>query len=49
MISRISGLLQQVTEHHALVENGGIFYEILVPSALADRLKDSGGVGQSIT
>ena len=49
MISRIHGKLTKVSEQFALIENGGVFYEILVPSALAERLKDSGKVGQTIS
>jgi Holliday junction DNA helicase RuvA len=49
MISRITGKLSQVTDQYALVENGGVFYEILLPSALAERLKENGAIGQPIT
>jgi len=49
MISRISGNLSAVSDSHALVENGGVCYEILVPSALAERLKKNNAVGSSIT
>ncbi len=49
MISRIRGKLAEINEDSALVENGGVFYEVKVPSALAERLKKSGKVGQSIT
>ncbi|MBU8934840.1 MAG: hypothetical protein KOO62_12695 [candidate division Zixibacteria bacterium] len=45
MISRIKGILTEVTEDRALVENGGVFYEVLLPSALADRLKENGKIG----
>jgi Holliday junction DNA helicase RuvA len=48
MISRISGKLTQITEHHALVENAGFYYEVLLPSALADRLKSDGRVGSNV-
>ncbi len=50
MISRISGKLVNVTDQFALVENNGLYYEIQVPSALAQRLKDeiqSSNTGQS--
>lgn len=49
MISRIEGTLEQITDQFALVKVGGVFYEILVPSALADRLKDRGQIGKVVT
>ncbi len=49
MISRIHGKLAKVTEQFALIENGGVFYEVMVPSALAERLKESGKVGQEVS
>jgi len=49
MISRIHGKLNKVTDQFALIENGGVFYEVMVPSALAERLKDSGKVGQEVS
>lgn len=49
MISRIHGKLAKVTDQFVLIENGGVFYEIMVPSALAERLKDSGQVGQEVS
>ena len=49
MISRVRGKLAQVTDVHALVDNGGVFYEILLPSGLAERLKGNGQVGSDIT
>ncbi|MEW5993610.1 MAG: Holliday junction branch migration protein RuvA [Candidatus Zixiibacteriota bacterium] len=49
MISRITGKLTQVTDQHALVENGGLFYEVMVPTALAERLKENGRVGQDVS
>ena len=48
MISSIRGKLTQITDEHALVENNGVFYEILLPSALADRLKNNGTIGSEI-
>ncbi len=48
MISRIRGTLHAVTEHYALVENGGLYYEVLVPSALAERLRESGSLGKEV-
>lgn len=48
MISCIKGTLSQITDDYALVENGGVYYEILLPSALAERLKANGKVGLEI-
>ncbi|UCG62559.1 MAG: hypothetical protein JSV52_04535 [Candidatus Zixiibacteriota bacterium] len=48
MIGSIKGKLAQITDDYALVENTGVFYEILLPSALADRLKANGQVGSDI-
>ncbi len=49
MIGRIKGKLSLITDHYALVENSGLFYEIMVPSALAGRLKENGAIGAEIT
>ena len=49
MISRIRGKLSLVTERYALVENAGLFYEVMVPSALAERLRENGRIGQEMT
>ncbi len=48
MISCIKGTLTQITDDYALIENGGVYYEILLPSALAERLKTNGKVGSEI-
>ncbi|UCD63779.1 MAG: hypothetical protein JSW34_13750 [Candidatus Zixiibacteriota bacterium] len=48
MISCIKGTLTHITDDYALVENGGVHYEILLPSALAERLKTNGKVGSAI-
>ena len=48
MISSIKGILTQITDQHALVENNGLFYEILLPSGLAERLKENGQIGNEI-
>jgi len=49
MISRIRGTLTQLSEDFALVENGGVSYQILLPSALADRLKEGRRIGEEIS
>lgn len=48
MISRIKGSLVQVTDDAALVEIHGVFYDVLVPTALAERLKERGAIGEDI-
>lgn len=48
MISCIKGVLTQITDDSALVENRGVYYEILLPSALAERLRTNGKVGSDI-
>jgi len=48
MISCIKGTLSQITDDYALVENQGVYYEILLPSAVAERLKGDGKVGLEI-
>ena len=48
MISCIKGVLSQITDDYALVENGGVSYEILLPSALAERLKSDGKIGSDV-
>jgi Holliday junction DNA helicase RuvA len=49
MISRLRGTLSQVSDQWALVENSGLSYEVLVPSGLAERLKEDGRIGHEIT
>ncbi|MCK4461350.1 MAG: hypothetical protein KAW46_06070, partial [candidate division Zixibacteria bacterium] len=49
MIRRIKGLLSAIDDTRALVENNGVSYEVLLPSALAERLKDGPAVGEEIT
>lgn len=48
MISRLRGSLVQVTETFALVENGGLVYEVMLPNALAEKLKSNGSIGAEI-
>ena len=48
MISRIKGVLDQINDQFALVENNGVYYEVLLPSGLAQRLKDNGQIGSAI-
>lgn len=49
MISKIAGILDRVDDSSALVNIGGIFYEIMLPSALADSLKRNGAAPGEIT
>ncbi len=49
MISRIRGTLNRVTDSYVLIENGGVYYEVMVPSGLAERLKENGRTGQEVT
>ena len=49
MISRLRGKLVQVTDQHALVENNGLSYEVLIPSGLAMRLKEANQLNAEIT
>lgn len=48
MISSIKGILTAITDQHALVENQGIFYEVLLPSGLAESLKEDGRIDSEI-
>jgi len=48
VISRIRGVLTQLTDQYALIENSGVFYEIRLPSALVERLKDENRVATEI-
>lgn len=49
MISKIKGTLDRIDDTHALVDVGGLFYEIMLPSGLADSLKKNGSLGSAIT
>ena len=42
MISRLRGKLIHVDEQSVLVETGGVAYEVMVPTGLADRLRQNG-------
>jgi holliday junction DNA helicase RuvA len=49
MISRIKGILDFIDDSTAIVNIGNIFYEIMLPSALADSMKNSAAIGNEIT
>jgi Holliday junction DNA helicase RuvA len=49
MISRIRGILDSIDETTAVVAVGGIYYEIMLPSALAESMRNTGTVGTEIT
>ncbi len=48
MIAKIRGILDKVGDFSALVDVGGLFYEIMLPSALVDSLKRDGSSGSEI-
>jgi len=48
MISKIMGKLDRVGDSSALINVGGIYYEIMLPSALADSLKKNGTIGSDV-
>ncbi len=48
MISRIRGELISVGDASALVEVSGLSYEVMIPSALAERLKDT-AIGKEVS
>jgi len=49
MISRLRGKLVQVDEHSAVLETGGVSYELMIPTGLAERLRDNNHAGTDIT
>ncbi len=49
MISRIKGVLVSITDEYALVEVNGLYYEVMLPSGLVEKLKNNGTLGQDIT
>jgi Holliday junction DNA helicase RuvA len=49
MISRIKGTLDSIDETTAVVNVGGIYYEIMLPSALAESMRNTSTVGTEIT
>jgi Holliday junction DNA helicase RuvA len=48
VISRLKGALRQISDQNALVENAGLYYEVMLPSALAQRLKDRNCLGEEV-
>ncbi len=48
MISSIKGKLRAISDQHALLENAGLLYEILLPSGLVERLKANESIGKEI-
>ncbi len=48
MIHAIKGILTQIIEQSAYIENNGMVYEILLPSGLAERLKNDNEIGEEI-
>ena len=49
VISRIRGKLDHIDGSSATVEVGGIYYEIMLPSALAESLREKASNGNDIT
>jgi Holliday junction DNA helicase RuvA len=49
VISKIKGKLDHINGSSATVDVGGIYYEIMLPSALADSLKEKSPDGNEIT
>lgn len=48
MISRIKGILDSIEDTAAVVNVGGIYYEIMLPSALAESMHNVGSVGTEV-
>jgi Holliday junction DNA helicase RuvA len=49
MISRIKGILELIDETTAVVSVGGIYYEIMLPSALAESMHNASTIGTEVT
>ncbi len=49
MISKIKGLLDNVDDGMAVINVGGIYYEIMLPSALAESIRQNAPPGNNIT
>jgi Holliday junction DNA helicase RuvA len=49
MISRIKGTLDYIDDTTATVNVGGLYYEIMLPSALAESLRNTSTIGSEIT
>ena len=49
MISKIKGKLDHIDGSSATVDVGGIYYEVMLPSALADSLKEKSPNGSDIS
>ena len=48
MIAKIRGILDRIGDSSASVDVGGLFYEVMLPSALADSLRRDGSTGSEI-
>jgi Holliday junction DNA helicase RuvA len=48
MISKIRGILDSITDSSATVEVGGIYYDMMLPSALSGSLKEQNKIGKDI-
>jgi Holliday junction DNA helicase RuvA len=49
MISRIKGILDSINETTATVSVGGLYYEIMLPSALGESMHNAEKIGTEIT
>ena len=49
MINRLKGNLVKVKEDIALVENNGLTYEVMLPSALAEKLRQKEAPGEEVS
>lgn len=49
MISRLRGKLVHVHDQSAVIETGGVSYEVMVPTGLAERLRQNGHMGEDIS
>jgi holliday junction DNA helicase RuvA len=49
MISRIKGILDSIDETTSVVSVGGLYYEVMLPSALAESMHNTTAVGNEIT
>jgi holliday junction DNA helicase RuvA len=49
MISRIKGILESIDETTSVVSVAGLYYEVMLPSALAESMHNATAIGNEIT